>query len=112
MKRAILLIAMLAAGCKHAPAPPPAEIREVLVPTPVTCVNPADIPREPPTVGQKFNGDAKHDLEILAPNARALRQWGQNLRALLEACVIKAPSPEAGGSPATAPRAAETKPAR
>jgi hypothetical protein len=112
VKRAILLIALLAAGCKHAPVPPaPAEIREVLVPTPVTCVNPADIPREPPTVGQRFNGDAKHDLEILAPNARALRQWGQDLRALLEACVIKTPGAEAAGSPA-APKAGETKPAR
>ncbi|MXP42142.1 hypothetical protein GRI75_10870 [Altererythrobacter soli] len=112
MKRAILLIALLAAGCKHAPAPPPAEIREVLVPTPVTCVNPADIPREPPTVGQRFNGDAKHDLGILAPNARALREWGQKLRTLLEACVIKAPSAEPTGSSAAAPKAAETKPAQ
>lgn len=112
MKRAILLIALLAAaGCKHAPPPPPAEIREVLVPTPVTCVNPADIPREPPTVGQRFNGDAKHDLGILAPNARALREWGQELRALLEACVIKTPGAGAAGAPATAPNAAEARPA-
>lgn len=108
MKRAILLIALLAAGCKHTPAaPPPAQIREVLVPTPVTCVNPADIPREPPTVAQRFNGDAKHDLGILAPNARALREWGQKLRALLEACVIKAPGAEATGSPATATKSAQ-----
>lgn len=105
MKPAILLIALLAAGCKHASPPPPAEIREVLVPTPVTCVNPAAIPPEPPTVGQRFNGDAKHDLEILAPNARALRQWGQDLRALLEACVIKAPGAEATG------KAGQSKPA-
>lgn len=108
MKRSILLLALLAAGCKHTPEPP--QIREVLVPTPVTCVNPADIPREPPTVGQRFNGDAKHDLGILAPNARALRQWGQELRALLEACVIKTPAAEPTGSPTAAPNAAETKP--
>ena len=34
-------------------------------------------------VGQRFNGDAKHDLQVLAPNARALREWGQQLHALL-----------------------------
>jgi hypothetical protein len=112
VKRTILLIALLAAGCKHAPPPPPAEIREVLVPTPVTCVNPADIPREPPTVGQRFNGDAKHDLALLAPNARALRQWGQDMRALLEACVIKTPGAQATGSQTSAPNAAESKPAQ
>lgn len=37
-------------------------------------------------VGQKFNGDAKHDLQVLAPNAKALRDWGQQLRVLLRAC--------------------------
>jgi len=50
------------------------------------CVDPAQIPAEPPMVGQKFNGDAKHDLQVLAPNAKALRDWGQQLRVLLEAC--------------------------
>jgi len=50
------------------------------------CVDPALIPAEPPMVGSKFNGDAKHDLQVLAPNAKALRDWGQQLRLLLEAC--------------------------
>jgi hypothetical protein len=50
MKRAILLLVVLAAGCKHAPQPP--EIREVLVPTPVSCVDPAEIPPEPATAMQ------------------------------------------------------------
>jgi hypothetical protein len=107
MKRAILLIAVLVAGCKHAPQPP--EIREVLVPTPVPCVDPADIPPEPPTVGEKFNGDAKHDLQILAPSARALREWGQNLRTLLEACVIEQTTGEASGSDGADAEASETK---
>lgn len=96
MKRAVLLIGVLAAGCAHKPEPP--EIREVLVPTPVPCVEPAEIPPEPPTVGQKFNGDAKHDLQILAPSARALRQWGQDLRALLEACAVQEPGAGTSGS--------------
>jgi hypothetical protein len=52
------------------------------------------VPKEPPTVGQKFNGDAKHDLQILAPNALALRQWGEKLRGLLEPCLHAAPVAE------------------
>jgi hypothetical protein len=82
---AILALALLLGGCaelqKHpeaAAVPPP--------PEPVACVNPAQIPAEPPMVGQKFNGDAKHDLQVLAPNAKALRDWGEKLRLLLEAC--------------------------
>lgn len=107
MKRAVLLIALLAAGCKHAPEPP--VIREIPVPTPVACVDPADIPPEPPTVGDGFNGDAKHDLQILAPSARALRQWGQDLRALLEACVIEEPGAATSDPEAADGEAAETE---
>ena len=92
MRRALPLFLLLA-GCQTRPAqpidplPPP--------PRPVACVDPAQIPDEPPTVGQRFNGDAKHDLQILAPNAQALRKWGQDLKALLDICA------EAGPPPAT-----------
>lgn len=82
MKHFIAVAALGLAGCETL-----AEPVEVPVPTPVACVDPAQIPPEPPTVSERFNGDAKHDLEILAPNAQALRKWGQGLRALLEACV-------------------------
>jgi hypothetical protein len=84
----ILVLTLLLGGCaaaqKPAPvaaAPPPLE--------PVACVDPAQIPAEPGMVGSKFNGDAKHDLQVLAPNAKALRDWGQQLRALLGACAPK-----------------------
>lgn len=87
MKRALLLTVVLA-GCAHEPK---VEIREVPVPTPVTCVDPAVIPEEPPRVAQLFNGNARHDLVIVAESAQALRTWGQELRALLDQCVIKAP---------------------
>lgn len=87
MKRSLVLLFVLA-GCAHKPE---VEIREVPVPTPVTCVDPKAIPAEPPTVAQKFNGNARHDLEILAENARALRKWGEDMRSLLERCVGKAP---------------------
>lgn len=91
MKRALPLILLLA-GCSTMKQP---EIREVPVPTPVACVDPSEIPPEPPRVADEFNGDARHDLEVLAPNARALRQWGQELRALLENCIAQAPGGEA-----------------
>lgn len=85
MKRLIALILLGLAGCKTV-AEPTVVVREVPVPVPVVCLDPADIPPEPPTVSQRFNGDAKHDLQILAPNAQALRKWGQDLQALLEGC--------------------------
>jgi hypothetical protein len=88
VKRALLLIAVFVAGCAHKQQ---VVIREVPVPTPVTCVDPRRIPPEPPRVAQRFNGNARHDLEILAKNAQELRLWGQEMRTLLEACVGKAP---------------------
>lgn len=90
MKRAPLVLAVLAAGCAHKPE---VVTREVAVPVPVTCVDPRRIPQEPPRVAQRFNGNARHDLEILAESAQALRLWGQEMRALLEMCVGKAPPP-------------------
>jgi hypothetical protein len=87
VKRILLLVAALA-GCAHEPE---VEIREVPVPTPVTCVDPRRIPPEPPLVAQQFNGNARHDLVILAENAQELRKWGQEMRSLLEMCVGKAP---------------------
>lgn len=88
MKRFFLLVAALAGGCAHKPQ---VEIREVLVPTPVTCVDARRIPAEPPRVAQRFNGNARHDFVILAENAQALRKWGEEMRSLLELCVGKAP---------------------
>ena len=95
MKRGLVLVAALA-GCTHKPE---VEIREVLVPTPVTCVDPQTIPAEPPRVAQRFNGNARHDLVILAENAQQLREWGQEMRSLLEMCVGKAPGEQAAPVP-------------
>ena len=88
MKR-ILPLVLLLGGCaafqKHpdtVAAPPPQ-------PVPAACVSPAAIPPEPPMVGNRFNGDAKHDLQVLAPNAKALRDWGEQLRAMLLNCAPK-----------------------
>jgi hypothetical protein len=87
VKRSLLLVALLA-GCAHKPQ---TEIRQVPVPTPVTCVDPAAIPAEPPRVARRFTGNARRDVEILAENARALRAWGREMRSLLERCVGRAP---------------------
>lgn len=95
MRRFTLLVLALALAACKTTAPPVVEIREVRVPTPVACVELTEIPPEPPTVGQRFNGDARHDLAILAPSAQAVRKWGQDMRTLLEKCAAAAPA-EAG----------------
>lgn len=85
MKRLAALLLFALAGCETL-AEPAVVVREVPVPVPAVCIDPAHIPPEPPTVSQRFNGDAKHDLQILAPNAQALRKWGRDLQALLASC--------------------------
>jgi len=87
VKRSLLLVVLLA-GCAHKP---PVEIREVPVPTPVTCVDPNAIPAEPPRVARRLTGHARRDLEIVAESAQDLRAWGQKMRSLLERCVGRAP---------------------
>ena len=87
MKRCLLL-ALLLAGCAHKP---PVEIREVSVPTPVTCVDPNAIPAEPARVARRLTGNAQRDLAIVAASAQDLRAWGQEMRSLLEQCVGRAP---------------------
>lgn len=94
----MLLLAVLVAGCAHKQEEV-VVLREVPVPTPVRCIDPAQIPPEPPRVAQRFNGNARHDLEILAGNATELRAWGEEMRTLLEQCVSEAPEPEAAPEP-------------
>ena len=87
MKRALCLLVLLG-GCTHKPD---VQVREVSVPTPVTCVDPNAIPAEPPRVAQRLTGNARRDLEIVADSAQDLRAWGTQMRTLLEMCVGKAP---------------------
>lgn len=60
-------------------------IRTTLVPspTPVACVDPAQVPAEPPSVASQLTGDAVHDLGIVAASALDLRAYGRTLRALI-----------------------------
>ena len=89
-------LALALAGCKTVAEP--VKVQHVFVPTPIACIDPAEIPAEPPTVSRRFNGDAKHDLAILAPSAQALRKWGQDMRALLDRCIAQVPAEAAGES--------------
>ena len=98
-----MALALLLGGCASLRHPHP----EAIVPPrplePVACVDRAQIPAEPPRVGSRFNGDAKHDLQVLAPSARALREWGQQLQTLLQACVAKPGETPAAVEPAVKP---------
>ena len=81
----MILIAITALGlaaCSTTGAPG-IEVRTVEVPTPVPCVKSSDVPAEPEQVGDQLNGDAVHDLGIVAPSALDLRKWGRSLRALI-----------------------------
>jgi hypothetical protein len=98
VKRLIPLLPVLLGGCAALQTHP-----QPVAPTPpqpvvVACVDAAAIPAEPPTVGSKFNGDAKHDLQVLAPNAQALRQWGEQMHAMLQGCAAKG-APAAAAKP-------------
>jgi hypothetical protein len=65
---------------------PGIEVREVEVPVPVRCVDPADVPAEPPRIGDELTGNAVVDLSIVAASALELRKWGQEMAALLRGC--------------------------
>ena len=89
MRAFLILSALALAGCKT--APPETKVQHVIVPAPVRCVDLKQVPRETPPVGCRFNGDAKHDLEVRVLNAQALRDWGREMRTLLERWVGKTP---------------------
>jgi hypothetical protein len=92
---AALALAVLLGGCAATQPHPQATAAPPSLPVQAACVDPAQIPPEPPMVGSKFNGDAKHDLQVLAPNAKALRDWGEQLHAMLQACAPKPAAPAA-----------------
>lgn len=87
-----LALCWLLGGCAAFQKHPAAVAEAPPSPAPAPCVDVAQIPAEPPMVGSKFNGDAKHDLQVLAPNAKALRDWGEQMKAMLEACAAPAES--------------------
>lgn len=65
---------------------PGIEVRTVEVPVPQPCLAADQIPAEPATVGHMLNGNAAHDLSIVAAAALDLRAWGQEMASALRAC--------------------------
>jgi hypothetical protein len=91
-KKSMPMIAIMLTACAH--TQPGVRVETVSVPTPVRCVDPARVPVEPPTVGDRFNGNAAHDLGILAPNALELRKWGETLYALIVPGCTRSAAPQ------------------
>ncbi len=86
----VILILITLAGCTTAPEPG-IRVHTVEVPTPVPCVDENEVPVEPPLVGDQLNGNARHDLGIIAPSALELRIWGRTLRALIDPACLTVP---------------------
>jgi hypothetical protein len=84
MKRLALFAALLISGCQT--TQPGIDVREVLVPTPVVCIDRSVIPVEPARIGDKLTGNAALDLPVIAASALELRKWGQEAVALLQGC--------------------------
>lgn len=84
MKHALCLAPFLASCATTQPA---VELRTVEIPTPVPCLHEDQIPLEPGKVGSMLNGNAAHDLPIVAASALELRKWGGELMALVQGCV-------------------------
>ena len=85
-----ILPALLLAGCAGRVPPPAIEARvvEKFVPVAVSCVKREDIPPAPPRIGDLLNGDAAHDLPVVAASAVRLRAYAGQLAALLGGCVL------------------------
>lgn len=92
--RGIMLasISLFLAACAATTPPPAVEVRvvEKVVPLPVTCITAEQyrelIAREPARVNAQLNGDARHDLDLVAASAIRLRAYAGELRAALKAC--------------------------
>lgn len=83
-------LVLASSGCTRPDVAPPAiEVRTVTVekPVPVPCVDAKSVPAEPGKVGGQLNGQAAHDLDLVAASALQLRQWGRELKALIAPCV-------------------------
>lgn len=88
MRRLILAVALILAGCAH-PPPPAIETRieRVEVPVPVACIKASDVPAMPPNVGDELTGNAVSDADLLAADALRLRSALDQALALISGCV-------------------------
>lgn len=77
---AIALASTALAACSHTDGPG-IEVRTVEVPTPVPCVDEADLPAETPAA--TLTGDARVDSALLKAETLDLRAENGDLRALI-----------------------------
>ena len=83
-------VSILLAGCAGRVPPPAIEahVVRVEVPVAISCVKASDIPTAPAKIGGLLNGDAGHDLPVVAASAVRLRAYAAQLAALLGGCVL------------------------
>lgn len=84
--RAIIASLLLLSACKTTPGPVEVRVQRVLTPVSVSCIKPGQIPKAPPKIGNLMNGDAQHDLNLVAASAVRLRAYGDVLLALVTGC--------------------------
>ena len=84
--RAIIASLLLLSACKTTPGPVQIKTVEVRVPVSVSCIAPGQIPKAPPRIGDKLNGDSQHDLNLVAASAIRLRATLDVALSLLVAC--------------------------
>jgi starvation-inducible outer membrane lipoprotein len=76
----------LLAGCSTVPGPVQVRTVEIRTPVAISCVQTSQIPTAPPKVGSQLNGDAQHDLDVVAASAIRLRAALDVTLSLLGAC--------------------------
>lgn len=85
MKRVTIISALVLASCATVPPPEPQIVtKDIYVPVPVKCIDPASIPPEPGTVALPI--DARLAADMAASQAKELRVWGRSLMALIGPC--------------------------
>jgi hypothetical protein len=88
LRFAVVGAALALAACSTTPTARPVVEKIVTVekPIPVACVDKSKVPVEPKHVAGDLNGQAVHDLDVIAASAIELRGWGETLAALIGPC--------------------------
>lgn len=74
--------------------------RIVRVPVSTPCISRDQIPPDPDrNISSRFNGNAEHDISIIAANLIRWREHGEMLRGLLEECSGASPQAGSGSHP-------------
>lgn len=80
----MVALLLLASCATMPPVEPKIETREVRVPVPTRCIDPALVPAEPGTVTLPI--DARLAADLAASQAKELRAWGRKLLAIIGPC--------------------------